>query len=127
MNYSIGTLIYSNDPYKLIVSVDNDIGKFYRSMIPKYFNVKIPLYDSHISVVRKEIPIKMEFWKKYHGKEIEFEYESFIYNDNVYWWLNAYSPILEDIRLELGLPICSEFTKSPNGAHRFHITIGNNK
>ena len=124
---SIGTLIYTENPYKLIVEVDDEIGKYYRSLIPKYLGVQRPMYSSHISTIRNEIPVNLSVWSKYHQQEISFEYESYIYNGEVYYWLNAYSKSLEDIRLELGLPNTSEFTKSPDGRHKFHITIGNLK
>ena len=127
MIQSTGTLLYSNNPYKLIVSIDNEIGRYYRSLIPKYFNAQPQAYSSHISVVRKEIPPNINVWYKYHGSEIQFEYDSIIYNGEVYFWLNAYSPVLEEIRLELGLQNLSQYTRSPDGRHRFHITIANMK
>jgi hypothetical protein len=124
---STGTLIYSDSPYKLIVEVDDDLGNYYRQFIPRAWQVRKPMYPSHISIVRNEAPPNLSVWNKYQNKEIDFEYDSFIYFDEIYYWLNAYSAILEDIRLELGLPNLSEFTKSPDGKHRFHITIGNTK
>lgn len=124
---SVGTLEYSENPYKLIVSVDDNIGRYYYSFIPKYVYARIQMYPSHISVVRKEIPKNMLAWRKYQGQEISFEYEPFIYNDETYYWLNAYSPTLEDIRVELGLAPRSRYTYSPDGRHKFHITIGNTK
>ena len=127
MIHSIGTLDYSTDPHKLVLVVDNDIGRFYRSLIPKYMNVKGPMYPSHISVVRNEIVPNLEVWGKYQDLQVDFEYDSFIFNDELYYWLNARSSFLEDVRAELGLPALSEFTRSPDGRHRFHITIGNTK
>jgi hypothetical protein len=124
---SIGTLVYSNNPYKLIVDVDNEIGSYYRSLIPKYLQVRKPMYSSHISIVRNEIPPNLNMWGKYQSTQVSFEYESFIYSGELYYWLNAYSSILEDIRIELGLSNLSEYTKSPDGKHKFHITIGNTK
>jgi hypothetical protein len=124
---SIGTLIYSNNPYKLIVEVDDEIGKFYRSLIPKYLNVQRPMYPTHISTVRNETPPNLSVWGKYQNKEIEFEYDNYIYSGEVYYWLNAYSSHLEDIRLELGLSNTSPYTRSPDGRHRFHMTLANLK
>jgi uncharacterized protein YaeQ len=124
---SVGNLLYSDDPYKLIVSVDDEIGKFYRSLVPKYLAVKKPMYPTHISVVRNQMPVNLSAWRKYHEQEIVFDYDSYIYNDELYYWLNAYSKSLEDIRVELGLPSTSKYTRSPDGRHMFHITIGNLK
>lgn len=127
MFYSTGTLIYSNNPYKLIVSVDQGISDYYRSLIPKYKDVKKQMYSAHMSVVRNETPIKLSQWEKYQNINVDFEYEPIIYNDECYYWLNAYSSVLEDIRIELGLLPTNEFTRSPDGKHKFHITIGNIK
>lgn len=122
-----GTLIYQDDPFKLIVAVSDEIGRYYRALIPPSFRVQRPLYPTHISVVRNEVPINVKAWKKYHGSELVFEYDSFIHSYGVYYWLNASSSQLENIRLELGLPNVSEYTKSPDSNSNFHITIGNTK
>ena len=124
---SVGRLIYSDNPYKLIVEVDQGISDFYYSLIPKSHRVQKQMYSAHISTIRNEIPINIQFWNKYQNKLVEFEYESFIYNDETYYWLNAYSKELENIRIELGLKETSEFTRSPDGLHKFHITIANTK
>lgn len=124
---SVGKLIYFENHYKLIVAVDNEISYYYRALIPKYLQVRKPMYSSHISVVRNEVPPNLNRWGKYQGLEVNFEYESFIYNDELYYWLNAYSPILENVRVDLGLPNLSQYTRSPDGKHKFHITIGNTK
>lgn len=124
---STGKLIYSNNPYKLTVEVDDDIGKYYRSFLPKAWGVQKPMYASHISTVRNEVPVNLSAWGKYQSQDVEFRYDYFVFNDDVYYWLNCFSPTLENVRQELGLPITSEFTRSPDGKHRFHITIGNTK
>lgn len=128
---SIGKLHYSitDVGYKLIVSVDPGIAMYYRSMIPKYIAIPRPQkYPAHISVVRKEIPPNLQFWEKYEEEPVEFFYSPVIYNDDRYFWLNAYCIQLENIRIELGLPVSSKYTRPP-GEYRkiFHITIGNIK
>lgn len=124
---SKGTLVYSLNPYRLVVNVCQDLSDYYRRQIPKYIPVKGQRYQAHISVIRKEIPKNLEAWNKYRGQEVEFEYEMFPYNSDTYWWLNCWSSKLEDIRVELGLPAASRVTRSPDGRHRFHCTIGNTK
>jgi hypothetical protein len=124
---SNGKLVYSSDPYKLIVEVDNNIASYYRSLIPKFLQYQKPLYPAHISVVRNEKEINLLAWNKYYGKNIEFEYDHYIYNDNIYYWLNICCSELEKIREELGLSGTSDYTKSPDGRHLFHCTIANMK
>jgi hypothetical protein len=114
--------------YKLIVLTDQGIADFYRSLIPKYIYIKPQFYPAHISVVRKETPINIDFWGKYEDEEINFEYSNEIKNGTVYWWINVFSKRLEEIRLELGLSIKEEYTMPPYGYKKtFHMTLGNVK
>lgn len=124
---STGILIYSDNPYKLIVLIDEEISNFYRHLTPRYLNIKKPMHRPHISIVRNEIPFKLSVWKKYQNKEIHFEYDNYIYNDEMYYWINAYSSVLENIRLELGLLNSNPNLISSNNNYKFHITIGNVK
>lgn len=127
MFLSSGLLKYSNNPLKLIVEVDPEIINFSRALIPKYIRLNKPMFAPHISVVRNAIPSNMNYWGKYHNELISFKYESYAYNDELYYWLNCYSIELEDIRVELGLRPFGDVTWSPDGRHKFHTTIGNLK
>lgn len=128
---SRGPLRYSTDNNglcKLNVSVDPGIVSLYLALLPKYVKLNKQMYPPHISVVRRETPPNMEFWGRYEGEEVEFTYTNHVYNGTVYWWLNAFSKRLEDIRVELGLPVSSEYTRPPDGWTKcFHITLGNFK
>jgi len=125
---STGTLRYGKDPYKLIVEIDPEIGRYYyKQILGQNIRVNKQKYATHISVVRKEIPPLMEHWGKYEGKQIEFAYEHHLYNDATYYWLNVWCQELEEIRKELGCRPTSAFTRGPDGAHRFHATIANIK
>lgn len=127
MHDSTGILRYSNDPYKLILEVDQGISDYYRWFVPKSVRLNKQMYPAHISVVRKELPKNLEFWAKYQGQEISFQYSNIVHWGNVYYWLNAYSDELVRIRLELGLPDATNLTRPPDGEPCFHITIGNLK
>lgn len=131
---STGVLRYSYKEgygYKLILEVDKDIAN-YRKFIPKCFKVNSQMYPPHITVVRNEIPVNLDVWdkqvKEYEGEEIKFLYSNYINRGTVYWWLNAFCTRLEEIRVELGLPVSSVYTLPPEGFVRcWHITIGNSK
>lgn len=126
LHKSNGILRYH--PNKLIVEVDQGINDYYRKLIPKWIKTNKQMYAAHISVVRKEIPPNMQYWGKYDGDEVEFYYENIIRFGTVYCWLNVFSTRLEEIRLELGLPVSSMYTLPPEGfAKCFHTTIGNFK
>lgn len=125
---SSGLLTYSNRPYRLVLEIDQSISDFYRSLVPKCKRLNRQKYSAHISVVRNEVPPNLNLWEKYHHQSVSFEYQSFIYNDNVYYWLNAFSTQLEEIRLELGLSVSSPYTLPLDGFNKcFHSTLGNSK
>lgn len=130
LHKSHGILRYSIEPivgHKLIVEVDREISNYYRDLIPKYIDWTPQKYPPHISVVRYETPLT-DAWGKYDGEQIEFEYSGIIHSGTTYWWLNAFSERLEEIRVELGLPISSEYTRPPEGFDKvFHITLANCK
>ena len=124
---SVGILKYSPN-YSLRLLIDPEISHYYRFFIPKKYLFNRPKYESHISVVRKVVPVNLSYWGKYEGKEIEFQYDNNIHFGTVYIWLNCFSKRLEEIRLELGLNIHDEFTEPPQDYKKcFHTTLGNFK
>lgn len=131
MHISTGPLRYSFDErtgYKLVVEVDPELSRYYRSLIPKYHAVNPQRYSPHISVVRREIPLNLEPWGKHEGEIVEFQYDSYIHRGTTYWWLNVFCVRLENVRLELGLPVSSEFTRPPDTFIKvFHTTLANSK
>lgn len=126
---STGTLIYSDLPqFRLVVNIDPEIAKYYRSLLPKNIKVRLPMYKPHISVVRHETPTRLEYWKKYHGKQVSFIYNPYIFIGVTYCWLKVHSTELEDIRVELGLARHrTGVTRPPDEQPCFHTTIGNFK
>lgn len=126
LHKSVGVLRYSG--LNLRLDVDQGIVELYRALVPKSIVLNRQAYRAHISVVRHEIPPKMEFWRRHEGEKIEFFYNPHVYNGKVYYWLNAFCTRLEEIRLELGLPVSSQYTLPPEGFVKcFHITLGNQK
>ena len=127
---SIGVFEYhlSDSNYKAIVRIDQEISNFYRALIPKWIQVAPQMYPAHISVVRKEVPPNKDVWGKHAGEKIKFLYSPIIHHGEVYWWLNVFCKRLEEIRLELGLPVDSLYTRPPDGMKKtFHMTLGNTK
>lgn len=124
---SSGALRYSSEDgsYKLIVTVDPGIVALARALTPVKLNTT--RYEAHVSVVRHEIPPKLDVWGKHEGVIIPFEYCPIVYNDEKYYWLQVLSPELVKIRLELGLPASSLKSRPPDGTEVFHTTIGNTK
>jgi len=126
MFQSSGIIQYSNAPlHKIWLLVDDTIGKYYRTFIP--VKVNVPKYPTHVSVYRGGEAPNMDKWGLHEGRKIEFEYSGHIYDDGVYWWLEVLCKDLENIRHELGVPDSDKLTRSPDGRHKWHITIANNK
>lgn len=126
---SSGILQYEGDD-KLIVLADPGMADFYRSLIPKYYDINRPKYPAHITVVRtgKETVLDKTNWNKYNGETIDFMYDNSIQIGTVYFWLNIFCKRLEEIRLELGLRVDSPWTLPPEGFNKcFHMTLANRK
>ena len=125
---SSGYLDYSirEGLYRLVVLVDEELHRFYRSLIPPQYVCRRPKYPPHITVVRRETPLT-DSWGLSHGMEVSFEYDSFIHRGHSYWWLNCYSEELNRLRVELGLPHSCSLTRPPDGTECFHSTLGNEK
>jgi len=124
MHSSTGILQYGPG-IRAVVWIAEDIAKYYRSLIPKYYYVKPQMYPPHITVVRtgKETPVNMEVWGKYDGEKVPFTYNSDIATDGNYFFLDARSERIGDIREELGLP---RF-RFNDISKQYHITLGNVK
>ena len=133
-----GILHYSNKGnWRLVVDIDTELGDYYRSLMPKYFNVSPGRYPTHITVVRpeKDIPTNISAWGKYEGERVDFLYENEIVHGKRYFWLRVISKRLEEIRAELGLGLersktitDASYDEPPQGYVKFwHITIANNK
>ena len=126
---SKGILRYVREPLlKVVLEVDPGIVVFYRSLMPKWIDFQPQKYPAHISVVRKEQPPLMDKWGLYEGEEVEFFYENTVSSGQVYFWLNAFSKRLEEIRESLGLELVTPFFQPTDlWKRRFHISLGNKK
>jgi len=113
-----------------VVVLDNDLARYYRWMVSRrYFGrttndptwLKPPAWGAHVSVVRGERPRNkyIKNWKKRHKEIITIKYDPTprqvdVKNKEHFWFIDAYSDDVMNIRNELGLPT----------HYKFHITIG---
>ena len=137
MQQSTGKIRYGNNHAVLDLDSKNwrEMYRYYRALVPKYLRMQPQMYDPHITFVRGykglgdeaeliepiDPDLKKEFWGKYEGEVVPFEYDPELKTDGTMWWLDAFSKRLEDIREELGL------SKMREPYDSFHITIGNAK
>ena len=112
--------------HRLVGEIDQELADYYRALIPKWHYVQRQKYGAHVSIVRKETPVHLEHWGKHEGEEVEFIYDTEVKFGAVYCWLNVFCVRFEEIRLELGLPVSSQYTLPPDGFVKcFHSTLGN--
>lgn len=123
---SVGVIAYREE--FMILNVDQGIVDYYRALMPKYLWNHRQRWPAHISVVRHEMAEDQELWRSFEGEQIYFQYSNIVHVGKIYYWLNAFSIQLEEIRLSLGLPVHSQYTIPPEGFKKcFHITLGNFK
>lgn len=104
-----------------VVYLDIELGRYYRSLCPKAWNLQAPLYPPHVTIVRKDVEKPTGNWRYKADQKINLAYIPQVKTDGIYFWLDCFSPELEDIREKLGLP------RQRIGYSNFHITIGNTK
>lgn len=127
---STGPLRYSFDAaygYRLAVDVDPEIHRLARWFVPEHIGLIKPRYDPHITVVRREVPPNLERWGRDEGRIVEFWYETYVRNDEIYWWLRVFSDDLAQVRKELGLVAYGSTTMAPDLKRCYHMTVGNVK
>lgn len=113
--------------FKLVVEVDPEIHRLARWLVPAEFGIIKPRYSPHITVVRRETPVVMERWGTDEGRTVEFWYETYVRNDETYWWLRVFSDDLAQVRKELGLLAYGRTSMAPDLKRCYHMTIGNVK
>lgn len=109
---------------KVWVDVDPELVRLVRHFIPVSRRPNPQRYPAHITVVRNEGFCLPPTFKE---KDVWFTYDPNVVEDEVYWWLRAWCLDLTSLRLSLGLPVSSEWSRPPNGEDCFHITVGNTK
>lgn len=138
-----GRIIYDPDRGKMkrrtewwcVLHTYGEVHKYYRWFLDKHWweiesggykrSYNEPAWGAHISVVRGETPPNQEFWSKYNGEKIDFEYSPIIkstkeygYRDSFYI-LDVRCPRLNEIRKELGL----RYIRDNGEEFIYHLTI----
>jgi hypothetical protein len=107
----------------LILDCDPELGRLLRHQYAVWHRhartLQPPLWGAHVSVVRGEEPPDKAGWKRWAGREVGFEYAPEPCETDGYLWVPVRSPVLLDVRGELGLP--------PEPTPGFHLTFGNLK
>lgn len=127
MYTSYGNLHYDDlDGFRLILRVGQDLADYYRKLIPPSHRASRQGWAAHITVVRpgNDNPGKIRYWGDYENEQVEFLYSPYLENGRGFYWFNAWSKRLEQIREELGLFNVSKFALKPEGYSKtFHCTV----
>lgn len=104
------------------LELDSEIARYYRSLIPKYVSQDAQKHAAHLTVVRlhKESP-DVSRWLWRNGERLSLRYSPEVREDERYFWLDAYSEDVGDVREALGL------SRFRDGFDCYHITIANRK
>lgn len=109
--------------HRLVLTIDDEIVRYARSLVPKWMGMKTTRYAPHVSVVRHEI-VDESKWNLVQESVVSFIYSSEAKLNDVYCWIDVWSDQLVEIRRGLGL---SDSRKIVDGVGVFHVTIGNFK
>ena len=135
---SFGQITYVNDWFT--ISVDEDLSRYYLKQIPLKLNRQ--KYKPHITIAKINkldlnklclFDIYERFFPNQNimkndisiGKLIEFQYDHYVFNNEIYYWLNAYSKELTEFRSKIDS--LADIWMPPDGTKCFHITLGNLK
>lgn len=108
--------------------LDDEIARYYRSLLPKALGVCPPIRPAHVSIVRlfEEVPNR-EDWGAYDGSAIRVTYYPSVQTDGIYYWLDVYSNEIGFIRRSLGLSTFRNTNPNYPMYSCYHLTIGNTK
>ena len=106
-----------------MIVLNDDTSSYYSWFLRKRFGLHLnpPIRGSHLTVVNDRIQGNedMEKYVKgkelWHGKDIEFTYDSDVRTDEVSWWLPVKSEMSIQVRNDCGLG---------KAFYGFHLTIG---
>jgi len=124
-----GTLRYSpkllgqvqSENWWVVLDCDPEISRYFRHLyfIHTYRKLQRPAWGAHITVVANEEPedARKPLWQKHEGLAVTIDVSMELCDNEKFFWLGVESPVLSEIRVELGLP--------PLPKHPFHLTIGN--
>lgn len=104
-----------------------ELGKYYRALLPKAWYVKPPKNKPHISIVRIFEEPNRENWGEHEGETIVVDILSGVRTDGIYFWLDCYSDEVGYLRRMLGLSTFRNTNPEYPTYNCYHITIGNVK
>ena len=119
-----GTIRYYNN--WVLAWLPEELGAYYRSLLPKAWGVNPPMNKPHVSIVRHfESPDRAR-WGEYDGQSLTVQVMDGVETDGTYFWLDCFSDEVGYIRRSLGLRTFRDDYRY-NIYNTYHITVGNVK
>ena len=109
----------------VLAEIDEDLGPYYRALLPRAWHVNPPMAKPHISIVRKFEEPDRTLWKKYDGLSLIIDCFPGVETDGIYYWIDCLSDEVGHVRRSLGLKTFRQDEWSDYNT--YHITIGNVK
>lgn len=109
--------IFGIEKWWMFLACDEGIVDFYHWLAIRngIEVVKGSMRGAHISFVKGEKPINLDYWETIRGQEVEFYYSNVIrYDNDFHVWIDVELDPFNKIRNDLGLPDYKSF----------HITLG---
>jgi hypothetical protein len=96
------------DPWSAIIEVDQDLADYYYYLFLTHYHVPIvrPSWKAHISLIKgvsEYNPLFDNHWNYKNGQEVDFVYNTDIYWNHEFIWLNTYCEQYFHIREKMGL------------------------
>ena len=109
-----------------VAYLDKQLSAYYYSLLPKYYMKQRQKYPPHITFLRKSVEAipNLNVWENFRKnglQDVAIMYNGDIQFSSPYFFLNAWSEELADLRESLGL------SRYRSGFDCFHITVGNIK
>jgi len=119
-----GTIRYYNN--WVLAWLPEELGAYYRSLLPKAWGVNPPMNRPHVSIVRAFETPDREAWGDGDGETLTVQVMDGVETDGTYFWLDCFSDEVGAIRRSLGLRTFRDDYRY-NIYTTYHITVGNVK
>lgn len=106
-------------PLWVVLHVEDDLGDYFLALTKQetkaWYQLQKPSWKHHISAVRGEIEVVPGQEFSFDNEEVEFSYDSNVYQAGGHFCVNVQCPRIADIRISLGL--------SPEPLIPLHLTF----
>jgi hypothetical protein len=124
-----GIISVEKEEERIVLNLSDDFIDYYNWFITKKYWVKFqtPMHGAHITIANKifQHAVDWEAADFYHGKEVSFEYDSYIIEGGytkgyIMYYIKIFSPDIDFMKYDLGIEDKDDY-------RGLHITLANQK